>query len=76
MVDRQVRDTRQTVSCSVEMSSMSLFNNRISKMQSNKSSAGRPLEQSPRRSLCSKCGQFMDSHDKNACNKVLKQIVR
>ena len=41
-------------------------------MQSNLSSAGRPLEQSPRRSMCSKCGQFMDSHDKYSCNKVLK----
>ena len=33
-------------------------------MQSNISSEGRTLEQSPRRSLCSKCGQFMDSQIK------------
>ena len=41
-------------------------------MQSNLSSAGGPLEQSPRWSMCSKCGQFMDSHDKYSCSKVLK----
>eukprot|EP00800_Vazella_pourtalesii_P017338 TRINITY_DN5241_c0_g1_i1.p1 TRINITY_DN5241_c0_g1~~TRINITY_DN5241_c0_g1_i1.p1 ORF type:complete len:128 (-),score=8.72 TRINITY_DN5241_c0_g1_i1:176-559(-) len=29
-------------------------------MQSNVSSAGRPLEQSPRSSVCSKCGRFTD----------------
>ena len=46
--------------------------NRLTKMQSNLSSAGRPLKQSPRRSMCSECGQFMDSHDKNSCNKVWK----
>ena len=78
MIDRQVRNTRQTVSCSVGMRcqvcqiASSLVNNRLTKMQSNLSSAGRPLEQSPRRSMYSKCGQFMDSHDKYSCNKVLK----
>ena len=78
MIDRQVRNTRQTVSCSVGMRcqvcqiASSLVNNRLIKMQSNLSSAGRPLEQSPRRSMCSKCGQFMDSHDKYSCNNVLK----
>ena len=78
MIDRRLRDTRQSVSCSVDMRcqvcqiASSLVNNRLTKMQSNLSSAGRPLEQSPRRSMCSKCGQFMDSHDKNSCNKVWK----
>ena len=50
----------------------SLVNNRLTKMQSNLSGAGRTLEQNPRRSMCSKCGQFMDSHDKNSYNKVWK----
>ena len=78
MIDRFVRDTRQTIVCSAEMRcqvcqiASSLVNNRLTKLQSNLSSAGRPLEQNPIKSLCSKCGQFMDSHDKNACNKVLK----
>ena len=78
MIDRFVRDTRQTIVCSAEMRcqvcqiASSLVNNRLTKLQSNLSSAGRPLEQSHIKSLCSKCGQFMDSHDKNACNKVLK----
>ena len=50
MIDRQVRNTRQTVSCSVGMRcqvcqiASSLANNRLIKMQSNLSSTGRPLE--------------------------------
>ena len=78
MIDRFVRESRKTIVCSAEMRcqvcqiASSLVNNRLTKLESNLSSAGRPLEQSPIKSLCSKCGQFMDSHDKNACNKVLK----
>ena len=67
MIDRFVRDTRQTIAemrCQVCQIASSLVNNRLTKLQSNLSSAGRPLEQSPIKSLCSKCGQFMDSHDK------------
>ena len=50
----------------------SLVNNRLVKFQSNISSAGRPLEQSPPRLMCSKCGQFMDNHDNNLCNKTMQ----
>ena len=78
MIDTRLRDTRQSVPCSVDKRcqvcqiTSSLVNNRLTKIQYNLSSAGQPLEQSPRRSMCSKCGQFMDSHDKNSCNKVWK----
>ena len=77
-MERQVRDTRQTISCSVDVRrqicqiASTLFSNRISKIQSNISTAGRSLGPSPRKSLCSKCGQFMDSHDKNSRNKILE----
>ena len=53
--------------CQVCKIASSLVNKRLTKMKSNLSS-----EQSPRRSMCSKCGQFMDSHDNNSCIKVLK----
>ena len=56
--------------CKIYSSSM---NNHLSKLKTQGPNPGRPLEQSPVRLMCSKCGMSTDVHDIDFCKQVMKR---
>ena len=56
--------------CKIYASSV---NNHLSKHKMQGPNPGRPLEQSPIRLLCSKCGKSTDVHDEDFCKRVMKR---
>ncbi|EER02729.1 hypothetical protein Pmar_PMAR008500 [Perkinsus marinus ATCC 50983] len=72
--------TRGTVICSAENRCKVCCiyaekkSNTLQKKHSAAPQKGRPLQQSPPRPMCSKCGQYMDSeHDLGTCDSVKKR---
>ncbi|KAF4678969.1 hypothetical protein FOZ60_015801 [Perkinsus olseni] len=72
--------TRGTVICSAENRCKVCCiyaekkSNTLQKKHSAAPQKGRPLQQSPPRPMCSKCGQYMDSeHDLSTCDGVKKR---
>ncbi|KAF4655163.1 hypothetical protein FOL47_009557, partial [Perkinsus chesapeaki] len=46
----------------------------VERSKSSKPSVGRPLEQSPQKDICNKCGQPRDDHDDAFCKLVMKGL--
>ena len=49
------------------------MNNHLSKLKTQGPNPGRPLEQSPVRLMCSKCGMSTDVHDIDFCKRDMKR---
>ena len=77
-IEQQQCSTRGTIRCKMEnrcyvcQINASSLNNFLTKLIVNAPQPGRPLEQSPSVSICSKCGMHLDNHDLKFCSSVLK----
>ena len=55
--------------CQINGSSL---NNFIIKLNTHGPRPGRPLEQSPCKVMCSKCGRYLENHDEKFCRNITK----
>ena len=69
---RSIVGCKEDSCCHVCQINGSSLNNFIIKLNTHGPRPGRPLEQSPCKVMCSKCGRYLENHDEKFCRNITK----